>query len=507
MKKYPYLISFVIISLFFGSRSVQAQSPGIVWQRTLGSFEKDVSQCVQQTPDGGYVVVGTSQEDEPTTLATKFFNVNVTRLSATGSVLWDRVYGGGGNEYGYTIRNTVDGGFIVSASTSSSDHDVSTNFGAYDVWVLKLSAAGDIEWEKSFGGSAGEAAFDIRQTLDTGYIFVGSTASANGHVTENKGGYDMWVVKLSKTGSLQWQHTYGGSANENLMSVLQTADGGYIVAGDTYSSDGDITGSHGYEDYWVAKLSATGNIEWKRCYGGGNADYAQSIRTTPDGGYIVAGGSNSTNGDVSSNIGGGDMWIVKLSAAGGILWQRSFGSTADDAANSIEVTADGGFLVSGWVSGGNTHVTGFKGARDYWLVKLSSTASIQWQKCLNNRGFNEANCAIQTTDGDYLVAGRTVAISDPNFSDGWVVALSHSVEVNEIPASAELSFFPNPTTGPLFLKGITNADITVTNLQSVVVKAVRNANQLDISEVPAGIYMVTVSAGQGPVTHFMVSKL
>lgn len=507
MKNTRYLFLYLLLVLLLKVHGAAAQAPGIAWQKTVGSLGTDVSQCVQQTPDGGYAVLGMTTDQTFAGPEDEYFNIDVTRLSATGDVLWRRLYGGLGNDFGYTIRNTVDGGFIVAASTSSTDNDVTAGLGGYDVWVLKLSAAGDIEWQKSFGGPGNEAAFDIRQTTDTGYIFVGRTSSANGHVTENKGGFDMWVVKLTPTGALQWQHTFGGTADDNLMSVMQTSDGGYIVAGDTYSANGDITGSHGSEDYWVAKLSASGSIEWKKCYGGANADYAQSVRVTPDGDYIIAGGSNSVDGDVTGNIGAGDMWIVKLSATGGIAWQRCYGSTANDAANSIEVTADGGFIVAGWASGGNMNVTGFTGLRDYWLVKLSETGALQWQKCLNKDGFNEANCVIQDNTGAYIVAGRAVSPVVPEASDGWVVALSMAADVADINIIEEYAAFPNPTTGMLFLNSVA-ASVSIYNTIGANLKVVYTTDRIDLGGLPSGVYTIVVTGQGAGVTHRLtVSKL
>lgn len=507
MKNTCYLFPFLILALLFKTHICAAQAPGIVWQKTIGSLGTDVSQSVQQTPDGGYIVLGMSTDETFAGPEDEYYNIDVTRLSATGAVLWRRLYGGLGNDFGYTIRNTVDGGFIVAASTSSIDKDVTAGLGGYDVWVLKLSAVGDIEWQKSFGGTGNEAAFDIRQTTDTGYILVGRTTSANGDVTENKGGFDMWVVKLTRTGALQWQHTFGGTADDNLMSVMQTSDGGYIVAGDTYSANGDISGSHGSEDYWVAKLSAAGIIEWKKCYGGANADYAQCVRLTPDGGYIVAGGSNSVDGDVTGNIGTGDMWIVKLSATGAVTWQRNYGSTAHDAANSIELTTDGGFIVAGWASGGNMNVTGFTGLRDQWLVKLSALGALQWQKCLNKNGFNEANCVIQNGVGDYIVAGRAVSLTAPEASDGWVVALSQAAGISSFDMAGKYAAFPNPTTGMLFLNSVA-ASVAVYNAIGANLKVAYSTDRIDLSSLPPGAYTIAVADGEGNTTYrFTAIKL
>ena len=169
-----------------------------------------------------------------------------------------------------------------------------------------------IEWQKSLGGTNDENAYSIQQTADGGYIAAGYSKSSNGDVTGNHGFYDYWVVKLDGAGNIQWQKCLGGTSYDQAFSIQQTADGGYVVAGWSYSNDGDVTGNHGGDDYWVVKLDTAGIIQWQKSLGGTNDDYAQSIQQTADWGYVIAGGSGSNDGDVTGNHGGADYWIVKL---------------------------------------------------------------------------------------------------------------------------------------------------------------------------------------------------
>jgi len=191
---------------------------------------------------------------------------------------------------------------------------VSGNHGSKDVWVVKLNALGEIEWQRCFGGSAGEFASSIQQTSDGGYIFAGSTGSKDGDVSGYRGGgSDAWVVKLNALGDIKWQRRFGGSFADSVFSIQQASGGGYIFAGWAGSNDGDVSGNHGgLWDAWVVKLSASGGIEWQRCFGGSGTDFASSIQQTSDGGYIFAGRTNSNDGDVSGNRGDTDAWIVKL---------------------------------------------------------------------------------------------------------------------------------------------------------------------------------------------------
>jgi len=195
----------------------------------------------------------------------------------------------------------------------STDGDVNGNHGDADYWIVKLNSTGNIMWQKSYGGSSADYAESIKQTTDGGYIIAGFSESTDGDVTENYGYADYWIVKLNSTGNIMWQKSYGGSSRDEAFSIQQTSDGGYIVAGYSESTDGDVTGNYSEYDYWVVKLNSTGNIMWQKCLGGSGTDWAFSIQKTADSGYIVAGRSHSTDGDVTGHHGDADFWVVKLS--------------------------------------------------------------------------------------------------------------------------------------------------------------------------------------------------
>ncbi len=237
--------------------------------------------------------------------------------------------------------------------------------------TLCTAAQPTIEWQKSLGGTGAEYAWSIQQTTDGGYIVAGFSFSNDGDVTGNHGWADYWVVKLTSTGAITWQKCLGGTGGEQASSIQQTADGGYIVAGFSYSTNGDVAGNNGVSDYWVVKLDSGGVIDWQKCLGGTGGEQASSIRQTADGGYVVAGFSSSTNGDVTGNNGGGDYWVVKLDSTGVIDWQKCLGGTASDAASSIQQTIDGGYIVAGQSYSNDGDVTGNHGNEDFWVVKLS----------------------------------------------------------------------------------------------------------------------------------------
>ena len=279
------------------------------------------------------------------------------------------------------------------------------------IGTLSLAQAPVLQWQKCLGGTSDDIAQSIQPTPDGGYILAGQSSSNNGDVSGNHGSADAWIVKINSTGSLQWQKALGGTSNDGASSIQPTPDGGYIVAGYTASTNGDVTGNHGGGDNWVVKLSSTGSLQWQKALGGTSSDWALSTQPTPDGGCIVAGFANSTNGDVTGNHGNGDAWVVKLSSTGSLQWQKSLGGTGEDMADSIQPTPDGGYIMAGYTTSSNGDVTGNHGGRDAWVVKLSSTGNLQWQKCLGGTS-REDNSSIQpTSDGGYIMAGSTVSIN------------------------------------------------------------------------------------------------
>ena len=175
-----------------------------------------------------------------------------------------------------------------------------------------LAQAPTIEWQKCLGGTNDDRAYSIQQTSDGGFIVASITGSNDGDVSGNHGYDDAWVVKLNSSGNIEWQKCLGGTSYDVANSIQQTSDGGFIVSGYTGSNDGDVSGNHGVYDYWVVKLNSSGDIEWQKCLGGTDYDYAYSIHQTSDGGFIVAGNTASNDGDVSGNHGASDAWVVKL---------------------------------------------------------------------------------------------------------------------------------------------------------------------------------------------------
>ncbi|HYV90973.1 MAG TPA: T9SS type A sorting domain-containing protein [Chitinophagales bacterium] len=441
-----------------------SQVPSIEWQKCLGGIGEEKAYDIHKTNDDGFVVAGYADYDFGDVSGTHggrdFW---IVKVDSIGSIQWQKCLGGTRLEVAYSIQQSSDNGYIVAGQTYSNDEDVSGNHdstGFYaDYWVVKLDNSGNIQWQRCLGGSKQDEVFSIEQTKDQGYVVAGFTSSNDEDVSGNHGAYDYWIVKLNNSGNIEWQKCLGGSAWDKAYSVQQTIDGGFIIAGESQSNDGDVTGTHGAfnEDYWIVKLDSIGNLQWQKCLGGTQGEIAKSIHQTTDGGYVVAGNSGSNDGDVYGNHGGGDYWVVKVDNLGNIEWQECFGGTGEELLSSIQQTTDEGYLVVGYSNSKNGDVVGIHdsylgpGVIDEWTVKISSIGIIQWQKCLGGSNEEVAYGVEEIKDGEYIVGGATASIdgdvegnhggNTPNW-DCWIVKLS--VEAVDSVLKDDLTIQPNP---------------------------------------------------------------
>lgn len=441
--------------------------PVVKWENSFGGSNSDgnfsvggivlsSSILMDHTLDGGYIVAGLSDSNDGDVTGNHGeVDFWVFKLSSDGTLEWQKSLGGSLDDYVGSIQQTLDGGYIVGGSSRSDNGDVTENKGNSDFWIVKLSTTGVLEWQKSLGGSGYDYANSIQQTTDGGYIVGGTSSSSDGDVTENKGKSDYWIVKLNSGGILEWQKSYGGSQVDDLISIQPTTDGGYIAAGSTSSDDGDVTGRKGSDDYWIVKLDVSGNLEWERTYGGAAQELLYSIQQTTDGGYIVAGATNLKSGDVSEHFGSYDYWIIKLSSSGSIEWDKSYGGGMSDIAHSILQTTDGGYIISGSSTSNDGQVTGNKGQEDFWIVKTNGTGSIEWQKSVGGSNIELAPTVLQVSNSDYIVAGASFSNDgdvslNRGLSDIWIAQLTPFLGVDDNDLSTVV-LYPNPNNGQFYI--------------------------------------------------------
>ena len=509
-------ITTVLLFLFTGLLSLNslAQVPSIQWQNSLGGSLDDIASSVQETSDGGFIVAGYSDSNDGDVSGNHGGDdVWVLKLDEQGNLIWQNALGGSSDDAAYSIQETSDGGFILTGWSESNDGDVSGNYGERDAWVLKLDAQGNLIWQNALGGSLDDSANSIKETSDGGFIVVGWSFSDDGDVSGNHGGRDAWVFKLDALGDLIWQNALGGSLFEVAYSVEETSDGGFIVAGLSASNSGDVSGNHGDTDAWVFKLDGQGDLIWQNALGGSSADQAESVQETSDGGFIVAGRTYSNDGDVSGNHGIYDAWVVKLDVLGNLIWQNALGGSAPDYASSIQETSYGGFIVAGRTGSNDGDVSGNNGGTDAWVLKLDLQGNLIWQRTLGGSSYDRASSVKETSDGGFIVAGPTRSndgdVSGNNGEqDFWLVKLNSTIGIQETNAIGFI-LAPNPTDGivNIALNNVQKGTITVVDAAGREVLQQEVAGKditLDLSDEPDGLYIVTVQTAHSKSSHQLV---
>ena len=340
------------------------------WQKTYGGTGFDGAQCIQQTRDGGYIVCGWTDS-----FGSDGYDGYLLKLDGSGNLKWQKMYGGDQEDWFNCVRQTSDGGYIAVGWTYSYGQ------GLADVYVVKIDENGKLNWQKTYGGSGFDAGYCIEQTTDGGFIIVGES---NSFVS---GPVDVYVVKIDANGNLKWQKTYDSDGSDEAFCIRKASDDGYIIAG---RSDPQNTGMY---DAYILKIDENGALSWQKTYGGDDWDEAKSICQTSDGGYVAVGVTNSFGAEW-------DAYAFKIAPDGMLQWQHHFGGTGSDEAHDICQTMYGDYIVVGV-----TYSFGRGG--DVYLLKLDESGNQKFSRNYGGNTFDEANSIECTSDGRYIIAGRS----------------------------------------------------------------------------------------------------
>jgi hypothetical protein len=447
----------------------------ITFQRTYGGSWDDEGNSAQQTADGGYVIAGWTES-----FGAGYCDVYLIKTDARGDTLWTKAYGGLDDDWGTSVQQVTDGGYIIAGCTWS--------FGAGrdDVYLVKTDADGDTLWTRTFGGTSGDWSSSVQQTTDSGYIIAGATYSFGA------GSEDVYLVKTDSVGDTLWTRAYGGAGEEHGWSVRQTADGGYVIAGRTESF-----GAGDYDVYLI-KTDAYGDTLWTRTYGGMLLEESWSVRQTTDSGYIISGYTNSFG------AGGCDVYLVKTDAHGDTKWTRTYGGTGNDYGWSVQQTSDSGYIIAGYTTSFGA------GAKDVHLIKTDGCGDTLWTRTYGGRDGDYGYSVQRTSDGGYVIAGKTgsfgagawdvyliktdslgnVAVAEPKASPTRAPALSLSCEPNPSRGSVTISLSPSI---PLSLSPV----LRIFDAQGRLVLSypVRTSSFiLHASSLPSGVYLARLDA-------------
>src|SRR3989304_5598600 len=342
------------------------------FQKTFGGTSDDWGFSVQQTTDGGYIITGTI-----TSFGAGYEDVYLIKTDANGNTLWTKTFGGTSSDEGYSAQQTTDGGFVITGYTGS--------FGAgnADVYLIKTDANGNTLWTKTFGRTNSDLGYSVQQTTDGGYVIAGLTDSFGA------GLYDVYLIKTDGNGDTLWTKIFGGTDIDEGYSVQQTTDGGFVITG--------YTGSFGAgnADVYLIKTDANGNTLWTKTFGRTNSDLGYSVQQTTDGGYVIAG--------LTDSFGAGlyDVYLIKTNGSGDTLWTKTFGGIGIDYGLSAQQTTDGGYVIAGVTQSFGA------GIDDVYLIKTDGNGDTLWTKIFGGTDIDEGYSVQQTTDGGFVITGYT----------------------------------------------------------------------------------------------------
>ncbi|MFZ7116406.1 MAG: T9SS type A sorting domain-containing protein [Bacteroidota bacterium] len=413
-------MKIAIIYLFLIiSTTITGQSPNILWEQTYGGGQMDKAYSVFKDMSENLWITGEASSD-----------ALLFSIDSIGNQNWIRIFGGTtGLEQGSSIIQNYEGNLIFAGYASSNDGDVVGLHDRFDYWVVCVDTTGTLLWQKCLGGSGNDFGNSIIQTSDSCYIVFGHVESNDYDVTTYYGINDLWLAKINSSGTILWRRTYGGSEREIPGKILQTSDGGYIFCGSSQSFDHDVSNNYGGYDVWVVKINSTGGIVWEKNYGGSGIDGARDIIKANDGGYYLVGNTSSADQDITDPKGAGDILAMKIDSNGTLLWSRCLGGSFNEEGNSGCSTINGVEIV-GYTTSNDSDIVGNHGMMDVAVFELDDSGILLWSKCLGGSNLEVGNSVITTNDGGSVIAGYTLSsdgdIGTPNAgnSQAWIVKLA-----------------------------------------------------------------------------------
>ena len=425
------LLFFLLISCSKSDSNVPVESAfegKLVWSKSYGGSAEDKVSSIVKTTDGGCMVLSSTDSNDGDVLKTHAMtDIWLTKYDVSGNLSWSKTIGGSLNDYGTSIISTVDGNYVVAGYSGSNDGDMPRNVGLHDFFISKMDNEGNTLWSKNYGFISHDHAHKIIQTSDGGYFvagfadydgIIGTVGTGNhgeGHSLKNAnsaaakhGVGEFFGIKLDANGNFKWYRYFGGTQNDRVNDIVEANDGGLLMVGYSESTDFDITNNKGGYDYWVIKLEQDGHLHWKENYGGSGIDQAFSITKTNNNSYLIAGRSNSQDGQISKNLGNFDAWIIHINDHGHLLWEKSFGTTQFDTAAMIKKVTNGNFVVAGntrGIANGNEN----KGENDYWLFEIDNrpNTTIHWQKTYGGQKIDSAIDFIEVNPSEFVIAGES----------------------------------------------------------------------------------------------------
>ncbi len=514
---------FRVIIIFFLLPFTSFSQLQIEWQQCYGGSNDDYARSIIQDGNGYKIIGYTTSNDGDISYNHGSGDYWLIKIDSIGNLLWEKTYGGSLGEYVATgfYSNGSNDVFLVGAS-SSSDYDISYNpypDAVVNFWIVKTDSIGSIIWDRIVGNNVGNAyGMSGASTSDGGVVVTGNITSNGGDITNYYGGYDVWVIKLDGSGDTEWDFTLGSTTSEFVNAITQTSDDGYLIgAYGTPQGGGNIdciTQSTSNPDAILFKIDNNGNEQWQQCYGGSGHDGIVGLLETEDG-YLISSFGGSDDGDLEGSgwHGESDIWLIKTDFEGSIIWQKCYGGSESEYAETLFNTADGGFIVFGTTYSFNGDIVGnqsYPGNPIIWVFKISSIGELLWQQCIGGFADEQINLGvIQKSDYNYVVAGEMTNSPSGDVDCGnisgegsnyWVFELSDTTVNIVDKTKIDVIVYPNPANTVLnigfpdvYNSHNTTVEIVDVNGKTILIlERVSGSTQLDIKRINRGFYILKI---------------
>ena len=438
MKKYTLIL--ILFFLCNCSKKDVFEIPeidtNVYFIETIGGSKNDAFNAITKTIDGGYIAAGYTQSNDGDIIskANISFDFLVSKFSSENILEWQKHFGGSKDDKALDIIQTLEGDFIILGSSESSDLDVSENAGSKDFWLVKLSNNGILLWEKSFGFLGEDYGTTLLETKDGGFLITGvldvSASNGQGNAKStiiNHAGGDYWVLKTNHLGALEWSRYFGGSFTEIPLGIVETDNHNYIIVGSSDSNDFNISNNNGSYDFWMTKIATDGSLLLEKTFGGSEIDEASAIIAANDGNFIIVGNTRSADKDVSKNNGAADIWILKVSAEGNLIWEKTIGGSSFEVAKAIYNTQDNGFLIAG---SSRSLDNGFqnKGQNDALILKINENGNLLWQKTFGGSEIDFLYDVVELNNKSIIAVGESSSsdqdiLENKGFTDALVIQI------------------------------------------------------------------------------------
>ncbi len=508
-------LAFFSLALISISVNAQLDGPDIIWQRCFGGTDDDQLRDLHMTADNGFILIGyATSTDGQVSNNHGGTDAWVVKTDANGILEWERCYGGASLDNGSEIISTSEGGYLLLASTQSLDGDVSVALGSKDIWLVKLDPSGEIEWEKSYGGSGNDEGFGLLADEEGNYYVIGRSNSTDGMITENFGLNDTWLLKVDGDGLLLWERSLGGAGEDTGYSLDLFSNGDIGVA---TRIDLQIS------DVYIARYTASGDLVWGETYGGTSIDACNRIRIDSSDVIHISGHSFSIDGDLNSTHGGADVWHLVLDEEGTVITSMTYGGSMNDNANDLILIDDGGFIHSGGALSDDGDIFENFGETDAWVIRLDDEGNILWERVYGGSETDRANRVIRS-GGSIILGGFTNStdgdvIGNHGDFDLWLMKLEHDpVSVTGLREPMHAAIVPNPTTGiaTVIFLGEMGQNVSIDLLDtagrttplSMIRSSMINETRitLDLSDRAPGTYHVVIKGDRSPV-HVPVVRM